>query len=37
MDLYISSGEKRIFTRDNGEQRSSGNAQAHLPDSGSIS
>lgn len=37
MDLYISSGEKTIFARDNGEQRSSGNAQAHLPDSGSIS
>lgn len=29
--------KKTFFARDNGKKKSSGNAQAHLPDSGSIS
>ncbi len=36
--IYIFHLEKKtFFARDNGKKKSSGNAQAHLPDSGSIS
>lgn len=39
MDLYTYFIWRKIrfFARDNGKKKSSGNAQAHLPDSGSIS
>lgn len=38
MDLYAYFiwRTRRFFARDNGKKKSSGNAQAHLPDSGSI-